>query len=140
MIALYGGRYWTRAGNEFAGLLTPSGDPIADAVRILETLSQPNSAVAALLDIKIQIALVVVTILLWKFRGATPGKMLIKARIVNAATLGKPSAGQLTGRFFAYAVSFFPACLGFLWIAFDKRKQGWHDKLAGTVVIRAGDG
>ncbi|MDX1512295.1 MAG: RDD family protein, partial [Gammaproteobacteria bacterium] len=24
----------------------------------------------------------------------------------------------------------------FLWIAFDKRKQGWHDKLAGTVVIR----
>jgi uncharacterized RDD family membrane protein YckC len=25
--------------------------------------------------------------------------------------------------------------LGFIWIAFDKRKQGWHDKLAGTVVI-----
>ena len=27
-----------------------------------------------------------------------------------------------------------PIFLGFLWIAFDKRKQGWHDKLAGTVV------
>ncbi|MBT7879149.1 MAG: hypothetical protein HN738_13805, partial [Gammaproteobacteria bacterium] len=25
--------------------------------------------------------------------------------------------------------------LGFIWIALDKRKQGWHDKLAGTVVI-----
>ena len=25
--------------------------------------------------------------------------------------------------------------LGFIWIAFDKRKQGWHDKIAGTVVI-----
>jgi uncharacterized RDD family membrane protein YckC len=25
--------------------------------------------------------------------------------------------------------------LGFLWIAFDKRKQGWHDRLAGTAVI-----
>jgi uncharacterized RDD family membrane protein YckC len=29
-----------------------------------------------------------------------------------------------------------PLGLGFLWIAFDKRKQAWHDKLAGTVVIR----
>jgi uncharacterized RDD family membrane protein YckC len=29
--------------------------------------------------------------------------------------------------------------LGFIWIAFDKRKQGWHDKLAGTVVISAED-
>ncbi|MGR3985112.1 MAG: RDD family protein, partial [Gammaproteobacteria bacterium] len=26
--------------------------------------------------------------------------------------------------------------LGLLWVAFDKRKQGWHDKLAGTVVIK----
>jgi uncharacterized RDD family membrane protein YckC len=25
--------------------------------------------------------------------------------------------------------------LGFLWVAFDKRKQGWHDELAGTIVI-----
>jgi uncharacterized RDD family membrane protein YckC len=25
--------------------------------------------------------------------------------------------------------------LGFIWAAFDKRKQGWHDKIAGTVVI-----
>ncbi|HKF94921.1 MAG TPA: RDD family protein, partial [Gammaproteobacteria bacterium] len=29
-----------------------------------------------------------------------------------------------------------PLGLGFLWIAFDKRKQGWHDKLAATVVVR----
>jgi len=26
--------------------------------------------------------------------------------------------------------------LGLVWVAFDRRKQGWHDKLAGTVVIR----
>jgi uncharacterized RDD family membrane protein YckC len=45
----------------------------------------------------------------------------------------------LIGRFFAYFVSIFPACLGFLWIAFDRRKQGWHDKIAGTVVVRAPD-
>jgi uncharacterized RDD family membrane protein YckC len=27
--------------------------------------------------------------------------------------------------------------LGFIWVAFDNRKQGWHDKLAGTVVVRS---
>jgi uncharacterized RDD family membrane protein YckC len=29
-----------------------------------------------------------------------------------------------------------PIFLGFVWVAFDRRKQGWHDKLAGTVVVR----
>jgi len=135
MMALYGGGYLDRLGTEFGTILTPSGDPNADVARILNVLSRPDSAIAALLDIRVQIALIVATILFWRFRGATPGKMLLKARIVRAGTLGKPSAAQLTGRFFAYLVSFLPACLGFLWIAFDKRKQGWHDKLAGTVVV-----
>jgi uncharacterized RDD family membrane protein YckC len=78
-------------------------------------------------------------VLFWRFRGATPGKMLIGAKIVDARTLGRPSNGQLIGRFFAYLVSILPACLGLLWVAFDKRKQGWHDKLAGTVVIEDED-
>jgi len=135
MIALYGGGYLSRLGSEFAALLISSGDPNADAARILDVLGRSDSAIAALLDIKVQIALIVATIVFWRFRGATPGKMLTKARIVSASNLGRPSTGQLTGRFFAYLVSFIPACLGFLWIAFDKRKQGWHDKLAGTVVV-----
>lgn len=77
----------------------------------------------------------VVGILFWRFRGATPGKMLVSAKIVDAETFGPPSTGKLIGRFFAYFVSIIPVFLGFLWIAFDPRKQGWHDKLAGTVVI-----
>jgi len=72
----------------------------------------------------------------WIARQATPGKMLFRARIVDARTGGKPSVGQLIGRYFAYYVSLLPLALGFLWIAFDRRKQGWHDKLAGTVVVR----
>ena len=135
MIALYGGGYISRLGTEFAVLLTSSGDPNADMARILDVLGRSDSSIAALLDIKVQIGLIVATILFWRLRSATPGKMLIKAKIVKASNLGRPSIGQLTGRFFAYLVSYIPACLGFLWIAFDKRKQGWHDKLAGTVVI-----
>jgi uncharacterized RDD family membrane protein YckC len=76
----------------------------------------------------------VATLLFWRFRGATPGKMLIGARIVDAKTLGRPSMARLVGRYFAYIISSF-FMLGFLWIAVDARKQGWHDKLAGTVVV-----
>src|SRR5262249_50704112 len=77
----------------------------------------------------------VAAILFWRYRGATPGKMLLSAKIVDAETLGRPPTGRLIGRYFAYLISMIPFFLVFLWIAFDKRKQGWHDKLAGTVVI-----
>ncbi len=79
-------------------------------------------------------ALAVITF--WIMKQATPGKMAISARIVDADTGKPPSTGQLVGRYLAYFISTLPLCLGFLWVAFDHRKQGWHDKLAGTVVIR----
>jgi uncharacterized RDD family membrane protein YckC len=135
MLALYGGGYFDRLSAELAALRVSSGDPNADAARMLEILTRPDSAVTALGDIRVQIGIIVATILFWRFRGATPGKMLVKAKIVRASDLGSPSTGRLIGRFFAYFISIIPVFLGFLWIAFDKRKQGWHDKIAGTVVV-----
>ncbi len=75
----------------------------------------------------------------WYYFAATPGKMLVNASIVDADTLGKASNKQLLIRYLGYFVSSLPLGLGFLWIAFDKRKQGWHDKMAKTVVIRSQD-
>lgn len=72
----------------------------------------------------------------WITKQATPGKMAVSAKIVDAATGLAPSASQLVGRYFAYFVSVIPFGLGLLWVAFDKKKQGWHDKLACTVVVR----
>ncbi len=72
----------------------------------------------------------------WVYKSATPGKMVISAEIVDAKTLGKPSTGQLIVRYIGYYISTFIFGLGFLWVAFDKRKQGWHDKIAGTLVIK----
>ncbi len=76
----------------------------------------------------------------WVYRSATPGKMVVGARIVDARTLDKPTTGQLVGRYLGYYVSTIPFGLGLLWVAFDRRKQGWHDKLAGTVVIKVRGG
>ncbi|MGD8926807.1 MAG: RDD family protein [Thioalkalispiraceae bacterium] len=78
----------------------------------------------------------VAIILFWVFKSATPGKMAIGAEIVDAKTLSKPSTRQLIIRYLGYYVSILPFMLGFIWAAFDHRKQAWHDKLAGTVVIQ----
>jgi len=79
----------------------------------------------------------IAVIVLWVYKSATPGKKATKLTIVDAETGGKPSTGQLIGRYFGYYVSMIPLFLGIIWIGFDKRKQGWHDKLAGTVVIKS---
>ena len=75
-------------------------------------------------------------IIFWISKSATPGKMLFKIRIIDAKSGGKPSIGQCIGRYVAYYASIIPLMLGFIWVAFDKRKQGWHDKLANTLVVR----
>lgn len=82
----------------------------------------------------------VVVILFWLYRQATPGKMAVRARVVDARTGGTISVGQAIGRYLAYYVSILPLFLGLIWVGFDPRKQGWHDKLAGTVVIRSRHG
>ncbi|MDP1931434.1 MAG: RDD family protein [Gammaproteobacteria bacterium] len=78
----------------------------------------------------------IAAVLFWIYRSATPGKMALRLMIVDAATGGKPSVGQLIGRYLAYYVSILPLFLGLIWVGIDRRKQGWHDKLAGTVVVR----
>jgi uncharacterized RDD family membrane protein YckC len=79
---------------------------------------------------------IVVTIWFWLRYSGTPGKMATKLRIVDAATGNKMTTGQAIGRYFAYTIAILPLCLGLIWVGIDKKKQGWHDKLAGTVVIR----
>lgn len=71
----------------------------------------------------------------WIYKFATPGKMITKMRIVDEKSWQTPTKAQMVIRYLAYFVSAVPFLLGFLWIAFDKKKQGWHDKIAGTIVI-----
>ncbi|MFC5479882.1 RDD family protein [Massilia suwonensis] len=78
----------------------------------------------------------IAAIAFWVARGATPGKMAISAQVVDARSGKKPGTGQAIGRYLGYYVSTIPLGLGLIWVAFDPKKQGWHDKLAGTVVIR----
>ena len=76
------------------------------------------------------------TLVFWRYRSATPGKLAIRARIVDARSGGTPSIAQFVVRYLGYFVSIVPLCLGLIWVGIDRRKQGFHDKLARTVVIR----
>lgn len=89
------------------------------------------------MDFVINFALpMVVVITLWHKLGATPGKIAMSAKIVDATTGEAPSMSQLLIRYVGYFVSTIPLGLGLMWVGFDRRKQGWHDKMANTVVIR----
>jgi uncharacterized RDD family membrane protein YckC len=79
----------------------------------------------------------IAVILLWKYYQATPGKMIFKATIVDAKTGSKPTLKQWIIRYLGYFVSLLPFGLGYFWVAFDKKKQSFHDKLAKTLVIQS---
>ena len=93
--------------------------------------------VAGPVDLLIQYVFPAVAIIaFWLTRQATPGKMVIGARVVDSTTLGKLSTGQAILRYIGYYISMIPLFLGMIWVGFDARKQGWHDKIAGALVIR----
>jgi uncharacterized RDD family membrane protein YckC len=77
-------------------------------------------------------------IFFWTMLGQTPGKMLLGLRIVstegNAITFW-----QALRRYIGYYISAIAFYMGFLWVLLDNRRQGWHDKLAGTIVVYSWD-
>jgi uncharacterized RDD family membrane protein YckC len=70
--------------------------------------------------------------------GQTPGKILLKLHVVG--TTGKKLTYAIAFlRWIGYIISSLVFFLGFLWVAFDSKKQGWHDKIADTVVELVND-
>lgn len=67
--------------------------------------------------------------------GQTIGCKALSLRIVDQNTGGPPGYGKGLGRFFAQILSGIPLYLGYLWAIWDPKKQTWHDKLAGTLVL-----
>jgi uncharacterized RDD family membrane protein YckC len=72
----------------------------------------------------------------WAWRGQTPGMMLFKLRVVRADDGGDVDIGRSLVRYLGLIVAFAAILIGVIWAAFDSRKQGWHDKIGGTVVVR----
>ena len=113
---------------------------VEDLIRLLqsaETVAEEPGVFGGTLGFLISWVLpALAVVVFWIARQATPGKMVFSAVIVDATTGKVPSGGQMLGRYLGYFIALLPFGLGILWVGLDQRKQGWHDKLAGTVVVR----
>lgn len=134
---------------EYAGFWIRTGAAIIDSILIIIIIAPVLSAIygtdywlndsmnKGIWDILFSYILpAIAVIVFWMYKSATPGKMATQLTIIDAKTGTKPSSGQFIVRYLGYYVSMIPLFLGIIWVGIDKRKQGWHDKLAGTVVIK----
>lgn len=134
---------------EYAGFWTRTGAALIDGILIL-LITVPllisiygwdyldtEEMVAGPADFLISWVLpAFATVLFWLYKRATPGKMAVSAQVVDAQTGNTITVGQAMLRYLGYFIAMIPLGLGIFWVAFDSRKQGWHDKLAGTVVVK----
>lgn len=108
LMLIYGAEYWTKTG-----------------------------ILGGMWDVLISYVLpAIAVIVFWLYKSATPGKMICGIKVVSLSGTERLSVGRAIGRYVAYYPSIMVFGLGILWVAFDKRKQGWHDKLANTAVVR----
>lgn len=106
--------------------------------RVLSSVGDPAHGIGLFAFLYLTVSLLTGMIYFTAFHGIagrTPGKMLLGLRVIQVS--GDPiTPGIAFLRWVGYLISGPLFCLGFLWIAFDGRKQGWHDKIAATIVIR----
>ena len=83
-------------------------------------------------------AIIFWTYMIWfkSYRGATPGYNVFEIRIISINGT-QISIKQIIVRTVSSFFSAIPLGLGYIWIAIDVNRQAWHDKIAGTYVIKA---
>lgn len=79
--------------------------------------------------------LLVLYVFFWVKFVATPAKLLLGLQVVQEGSLAPLSPLASVLRYLGYFISSFAFGLGFIWVAIDKKKRGFHDMMAGSVVI-----
>jgi uncharacterized RDD family membrane protein YckC len=85
------------------------------------------------------VALATYGAIMWKLKGTTIGGIVFGLKVIRVD--GQPLDWAIaTVRALSCFLSLVFAGMGFIWIAFDVDKQAWHDKIAGTAVVRVPKG
>jgi uncharacterized RDD family membrane protein YckC len=74
-------------------------------------------------------------VLMWS-RGATLGQRALKLIVVDATSGRVLSIGRCVIRYVGFCISAIPLTIGLIWVGVDSQKQGWHDKMARSLVLR----
>lgn len=129
--------------NKFGDLLKAKNIDLDNDQSITNFLSSPEflpySNNDTMIELVIPILLVQIFcvilyfVLCWHYLGATPVKYILRIKVVDKVTFKKPTIFQSVRRILG--ALFFP--LGIWSVFFTKEQQMFHDKIAGTVVIKA---
>ena len=117
------------------GVLTSAAAPLLGSGPIIDTapgrfgVDYGSNAIGTLIGLVYMVGF-------WSLRGQTPGMIPFNLRVVRASDGSRPDWVISLLRYVGLIISFVVLFLGVIWVAFDARKQGWHDKIAGTLVIR----
>jgi uncharacterized RDD family membrane protein YckC len=93
-------------------------------------------AAVSFLAIMTLVVTVLYFVLFWVKRGGTLGQTVLGMRIARESDGAPIGWGTAIVRYVMMLISFWIFYLGVIWVAFEPRKRGWHDMVAGTVVVR----
>ena len=82
------------------------------------------------------VGIAVYQIYFWGTSGSTIGMRLFHLKVVDANTGAPIGIGRSVVRWLMTIVNSWACYIGWIWVAFDARKQGWHDKVANSVVLQ----
>ena len=101
-----------------------------------------NTAAAAFSGIFILFYLIAIVVSIgywvyfWGTTGSTFGMRVLHLQVVDANTGGPIGIPRALVRWLMTIVNSWACYIGWIWVAFDARKQGWHDKVANSVVLQ----
>lgn len=72
----------------------------------------------------------------WTSTGQTPGKKMMSLKVVKADGGAILTPGEAVVRYIGQIISGIVVLLGYLWVIWDPKHEAWHDKIAGTKVIK----
>jgi len=95
----------------------------------------PNIAGILLLEVFMFAFVLIYQVYFLTKKGATPGKMAVGLKVINAADGQNVSVGKAVGRYFAYLLSGMILYIGYIIAAFDSQKRALHDYICDTRVV-----
>jgi len=118
--------FWPRGGALVTDLVL-----LGAAGAVLQTLSRDGHLFGPIAVVQVGYFVV-----LWATTGKTVGLWLVGGRVVREEDGGRLGLGRSLVRMVGYVVDVATCFLGFAWAGVDRRKQAWHDKMAGSYVVR----
>lgn len=124
--------FWIRTGALLIDLIL-IGVVVISLIEMLPRFARPNGPQPLL------IAMALYAAMMWKMKGTTIGGIVCGLKVIRVD--GRPIDWATAWvRALSCFLSMIVAGLGFIWVVIDDDKQSWHDKIAGTTVVRAPKG